>query len=148
MDIYVSEKLKQLYNKKDLDEYKIGTHKKGGCETCYNGGFKAIKNYKGGVKVYKKESPAETVHIDIASHNLVGKGKYQEDYGNSSSDCETEHKMGGRAFVDRVNLPSSSMAGGSNKLNKRAEKVKEIMKKNNLSMIEASKYIKQNNIKY
>jgi hypothetical protein len=45
------------------------------------------------------------------------------------------------------------MAGGAkkkavNKLKARSEKVKEIMKKNNISMIEASKYIKANNIKY
>lgn len=37
---------------------------------------------------------------------------------------------------------------GKSKLKRRAEKIKEIMKLKNISLIEASKYIKKNNIKY
>jgi hypothetical protein len=154
--------MKKLYSMREegLDEYRIGSHKKtGGCEICYDGGVKAIEHYKGGVKVYKKQNPNDDLHIDIASHNIVGGARKKKQLKNYDSDsqsissCEVERKIGGRKYLDRVNLPSSSMAGGAkkkavNKLKARSEKVKEIMKKNNISMIEASKYIKANNIKY
>lgn len=165
-DRFVAREMKRLYGMKEegLDEFKIGSHKSGGCEICYDGGIKAIKHYKGGVKVYKKENPNDAIHIDVGSHNIIGGAKHKKyDYdekSSSDSECErviggSEHDrvIGGRRRVDRVNLPSSSMAGGakkkpSDKLKKRADKVKEIMKKMNLSMIDASKYVKANNIKY
>ena len=53
--------------------------------------------------------------------------------------------MGGRPTTQ--NMPSSSFSGGAKKKpNKRAEIVKKVMKEKNMSMIEASKYVKQNNL--
>lgn len=158
VDRYVANEMKKLYGMREegLDEFKIGSHKTGGCEICYDGGVQAIKHYKGGVKVYKKPNPNDAIHIDVGSHNIIGGAKHKKYDSNDSSSvssCEVERAVGGRRRVDRVNLPSSSMAGGakkkpSDKLKKRADKVKEIMKKMNLSMIDASKYVKDNKIKY
>lgn len=158
-DRFVKATMKKLYSKNyDLDEFRIGSHKTGGCEICYEGGLKAIKHMKGGVKVYHKENgnDKDTIHIDIGSHNYEkkGKGKYEdEECDESVSSAEMERVIGG-ALIDKAQLPSSSMAGGKKKkslnpkMKKRMEMVKKIMKEKGLSMIEASKYIKSNGIKY
>jgi hypothetical protein len=53
---------------------------------------------------------------------------------------------GGRQLVPVANMKSSSMAGQGKPKNKRAEIVKKIMKEKGLSMIEASKYVKENKL--
>ena len=153
----ISETLKKLYSKSDggLDEFKIGKHKEGGCEICYEGGVQAIKHLKGGVKVYKKENPndkmLEGIHIDINSHNYKKKNEKESD--SDSDKEEVKRVVGGRRLVDKSQLPSSTMSGmGKKKLNpkmeRRMKKVKEIMKEKNMSMIQASKYIKDKKIDY
>jgi len=172
-DRFVKETLRRLYGQREegLDEFKIGSHKKGGCSICYEGGQQAIENYKGGVKIYKKADPNDAIHIDIDSHNnnkgkVVGsgrkKGGMKVEY-NSSSDSDSDsssdsemkggsepyaRKIGGRKLTPKSDLPSSSMAGGASKMQRRQAKVKEIMKKRGVKMIEASKIIKAENIKY
>jgi hypothetical protein len=157
-DKYVADTLKKLYSKNlDLDEFKIGKHKEGGCEICYEGGINAIKQLKGGVRVYKKENPndkmLEGIHIDINSHNYKKKNEKESDKESESDKEEVKRVVGGRRLVDKSQLPGSSMSGmGKKKLNpkmeRRMKKVKEIMKEKSMSMIEASKYIKDKKIDY
>lgn len=54
----------------------------------------------------------------------------------------------GRKLTPVANLPASQMTAGAkpNKVNKRAELVKKIMKEQNLSMIKASSYVKAHNL--
>ena len=75
--------------------------------------------------------------VDIAG-DLMGKGKKKAKAIKSGS------RMGGRPTTQ--NMPSSSFSGGAKKINKRAEIVKKVMKEKNMSMIEASKYVKANNL--
>jgi hypothetical protein len=55
-------------------------------------------------------------------------------------------KMKGGKLIPVENMKSSSMAGQGKPKNKRIEIVKNIMKEKGLSMIEASKYVKANNL--
>jgi hypothetical protein len=55
-------------------------------------------------------------------------------------------KMKGGNLVPVANMKSSSMAGQGKPKNKRSEIVKKIMKEKGLSMIEASKYVRLNNL--
>jgi len=161
-DEFVANEMRRLYSLKEegLDEFKIGNHKSGGCSICYDGGVQAIKSYKGGVKIYKKEDPNDKIHIDIDSHNVNSSSSESESDSESDSNKKSkkmkggnyERKIGGQKLVDKMQLPSSSMAGGKKKLNskmkKRMKKIKEIMKERGVNMIEASKIIKKEEIKY
>jgi hypothetical protein len=55
-------------------------------------------------------------------------------------------KMVQSKVVPKAQMPGSSMSGFGKPKSKRAEIVKKIMKEKNMSMIEASKYVKQNNL--
>jgi hypothetical protein len=170
-DRFVAETMKKLYGKREegLDEFKIGSHKKGGCTICYEGGVQAIGSYKGGVKIYKKPDQNDAIHIDIGSHNnnkgrVAGSGKKKK-CESSESEYESDDEMiggglydrpiGGGKLIPKSDLPSSSMAGGqkpkrkiSDKMARRMNLVKDIMNKRGVKMIEASKIIKAENIKY
>jgi hypothetical protein len=80
------------------------------------------------------------IAVDIAS-KMMGKGKR----GRKPKSTGGAVNMGSRPTTQ--NMPSSSFSGGAKKKpNKRAEIVKKVMKEKNMSMIEASKYVKQNNL--
>lgn len=173
-DKFVKDTMRKLYEKREesLDEFKIGSHKKGGCTICYEGGVQAIESYKGGVKIYKKPDQNDAIHIDIGSHNnnkgkVVGSGRKKKCESESESESESDDEMvggglydrpiGGRRLIPKSDLPSSSMAGGklekpkrkiSDKMANRINLVKKIMNERGVKMIEASKIIKAENIKY
>jgi len=82
------------------------------------------------------------VAVDIAS-KMMGKGK-KEKKPTKQKKTGGAVNMGGRPTTQ--NMPSSSFSGGAKKSNKRAEIVKKVMKEKNMSMIEASKYVKANKL--
>jgi len=102
-------------------------------------------------------SPLETVA------NVIGKDKVRGALGKAVGldkiiEGGKKRKMKGKGMGDRPttqNLPSSSFSGGKKtkkasdkpkKVNKRAEIVKRVMKEKGLKLIEASKYVKANNL--
>jgi hypothetical protein len=98
------------------------------------------------------DSPFETVS------NMIGKDKVRNVLGKAVGlDKIVEGKMKGKGMGKRPttkNMPSSSFSGGKKtkkadkpkKVNKRAEIVKRVMKEKGLKLIEASKYVKANNL--
>jgi len=102
-------------------------------------------------------SPLETVA------DIVGKDKIRSVLGKAVGldkiiEGGKKRKMKGKGMGERPttqNMPSSSFSGGKKakkvadkpkKVNKRAEIVKKVMKEKGLKLIEASKYVKANNL--
>ena len=90
--------------------------------------------------------------------NIVGKDKVRNVLGKAvgldkalgieEKEGGKKRKMKGKGMGTRPtkqNMPSSSFSGGK-KVNKRAEIVKRVMKEKGLKLIEASKYVKANNL--
>jgi hypothetical protein len=88
-------------------------------------------------KVGLSMTPLPQAQLAAAGLDALGAGKRR---GRPS-------KMKGGKLVPVENMKSSSMAGqGKPKINKRADIVKKIMKEKKLSMIEASKYVKEHKL--
>ena len=88
-------------------------------------------------------APALALHaaVNIGS-GVSNKSKLQEfiDGYKRAGGCECEEEKSGKGHKKKRAV--------SNKTKRRNALVKKVMKKKGMSMIEASKYIKQNNIKY
>lgn len=89
-------------------------------------------------KVGLSLAPLPQAQLAAAALDAAGAGKKR---GRPS-----KMKMKGGALVPVANMKSSSMAGQGKPKNKRAEIVKKIMKEKGLSMINASKYVKEHNL--
>ena len=103
-------------------------------------------------KIYKKQLPDVTGHLEMV-----------EKINNKNSKTKTEKKGGAQNLIKpplefvQGSKPLEDISakqqfviasGKADKMKRRGEKIKELMKTKGMSMTEASKYIKENKIQY
>lgn len=104
-------------------------------------------------RLYKKQLPDKIEHLEmIEKIEKPSKPKVLSKKSGGMEFFKEPPKVveGSKPLDNIASEPQFVLASGkpSDKMKRRSEKIKEIMKQKGLKLVEASKYIKANNIKY
>jgi hypothetical protein len=98
---------------------------------------------------YKKQVPDRAKHMEM--EEKVKKPKLDRVQGGDRNFFPAPLIVKGSMPLQDVSAKTTEVSltgGGKEKMKRRAEKVKQIMKEKNMSMTQASNYVKKNNVKY
>jgi hypothetical protein len=146
-----SKKIEQEEPKEDKIKVGGGGYAKGsfrdtGYEKVEGAG---VKKYVKKVKLTKKMEGGTELGLPkklVGEGGAKKRGRPSKMLNTEKNESKKSEKMKGGKLVPVANMKSSSMAGQGKKKGNRADIVKQVMKDKKMSMIEASSYVKKNNL--